>query len=166
MVRVTKLTDYGIALMTSLAGAKPGGQPVAQDIAQDNVQLTAQELSGHLSLPLPTVRKILKILARAGLLVSTRGANGGYSLSRDPQEISMLDMVAAMEGPLAMTECAAGEDCSCSLEKICGLKENWSWINQQFKSTLEGYSLAQMAGSLADEETGTRNWANRSRQAG
>jgi FeS assembly SUF system regulator len=143
MVRVTKLTDYGIALMTSLAGGNPGQQ------------FTAQDLSGNMSLPLPTVRKILKMLARSGLLVSTRGAAGGYCLARDPEEISMLDMVSAMEGPVSMTECSTGEECSCSLEKICGLKENWSWINQQLKSTLEGYSLAQMAGSLADEQSGS-----------
>ena len=139
MVRVTKLTDYGIALMTCLANG-PSGQ-----------QLAAQDLSSAMRMPLPTVRKILKILAKADLLESTRGANGGYSLARDPEKISILDMVSAMEGPLAMTECSASEDCRCSLEKICGLKENWSWINQQFKNTLEGYSLAQMAGSLADE---------------
>ena len=136
MVRVTKLTDYGIALMANLAGGDPGRQ------------LTAQDLSRAMGMPLPTVRKILKILAKSGLLVSTRGATGGYSLARDPEDISMLDMVAALEGPLAMTECSVGDDCNCALEKICGLKENWSWINQQLKSTLEGYSLAQMAGSL------------------
>ena len=139
MVRVTKLTDYGIALMTCLAKGRP------------SEQFTAQELSKAMRLPLPTVRKILKTMTRAGLLESTRGANGGYGLARTPEEISLLDMVAAMEGPLAMTECSATEDCRCSLEKICGLKKNWSWINQQLKSTLKGYNLAQMAGSLADE---------------
>ena len=142
MVRVTKLTDYGIAMMTRLANGRPGQQ------------FTAQDLSGAMRLPLPTVRKILKILGRADLLESTRGAGGGYSLARDPEEISLLDMVAAMEGPLAMTQCSSEEDCRCSLEKVCGLKENWSWINQQLRSTLRGYNLAQMAGSLADETAG------------
>ncbi|MBU8871320.1 MAG: SUF system Fe-S cluster assembly regulator [Gemmatimonadales bacterium] len=136
MVRVTKLTDYGIALMTCLAKRKPAQQ------------LTAQDLSKAMRLPLPTVRKILKILAKAGLLDSTRGAAGGYSLARDPEEISLLDMISVLEGPVAMTECSSGEGCHCSLEKICGLKENWNWINKQLESTLREYNLAQMAGSL------------------
>ncbi len=139
MVRVTKLTDYGIALMTCLAKGRFGQQ------------FTAQELSRAMKLPLPTVRKILKILAKADLLKSTRGATGGYSLARDPREISLLQMIAVLEGPVAMTECSAGDGCHCSLEKICGLKENWNWINKQLESTLNGYNLAQMAGSLADD---------------
>lgn len=139
MVRVTKLTDYGIALMTCLAKGRSGQQ------------FTAQDLSRTMRFPLPTVRKILKILARADLLESTRGAGGGYSLAREPEEISILAMIDALEGPLAMTECSAGDGCRCAMEKICGLKENWSWINQQLESTLKGYNLAQMAGSLAHE---------------
>ena len=136
MVRVTKLTDYGIALMTCLAKGLPGQQ------------FTAQDLARSMRLPLPTVRKTLKILTRADLLESTRGAGGGYSLARDPEEISLLEMISALEGSLAMTECSAGEGCHCSLEKICGLKENWNWINKQLESTLREYNLAQMAGSL------------------
>ena len=144
MVKVTKLTDYGIALMASLASGLP------------HQQFTAMDLSRSMRLPLPTVRKLLKKLARSGLLESTRGASGGYSLARDPEEITLLDMVAALEGPLAITECTSGEDCHCALVKICSQKDNWSLINQQLKSTLNGYSLAQMTGSLADEPTPAR----------
>lgn len=138
MVRVTKLTDYGIALMVRLAEEENGGQ------------LTAQDLSEAMSIPLPTVRKLLKTLARDGLLESTRGASGGYRLARAPEQVTLMEMVTALEGPVAMTECSTGGGCDCALERVCGLKENWSWINQQFKNTLQNYSLAQMAGSLAD----------------
>ncbi len=140
MVRVTKLTDYGIALMARLANEQNGNQ------------LTAQDLSDAMSIPLPTVRKLLKTLARDGLLESTRGASGGYKLARPAEEISMMDMVTALEGPVAMTECSADEECDCSLQQICGLKENWSFINEQFKNTLQNFSLAQMAGSLARKQ--------------
>lgn len=140
MVRVTKLTDYGIALMVRLAEEENGRQ------------LTAQDLSEAMSIPLPTVRKLLKTLARDGLLESTRGAAGGYRLARDPDAITLMELVTVLEGPVAMTECSTGDACDCALERVCGLKENWSWINRQFRNTLENYSLAQMAGSLADTD--------------
>lgn len=138
MVRVTKLTDYGIALMVRLAGEQSGDQ------------LTAQDLSEAMSIPLPTVRKLLKTLAREGLLESTRGASGGYRLARDPDSITLMEMVTVLEGPVAVTECSTGDRCDCAIEHVCSMKENWSWINQQFRNTLENYNLAQMSGSLAD----------------
>ncbi len=136
MIRVTKITDYGVALMTRLAKG---------DVSS---QFTAPQLAKAMHLPLPTVRKILKILASENLLVSVRGAAGGYSLARKPEEITLMELVAALEGPVALTECASGDPCSCALEKVCGLKENWSFINQLMRNTLESYNLAQMAGSL------------------
>ena len=136
MIRVTKLTDYGVALMTRLAsGDLPG-------------QSTAPELAKAMHMPLPTVRKILKILTTESLLVSVRGAAGGYSLARNPEEISLMELVSALEGPVALTECSTGEPCSCDLQNVCNLKENWSWINQLMRDTLDSYNLAQMAGTL------------------
>ena len=146
MVRVTKLTDYGIALMARLAKE------------QNELQLTAQDLSDEMKIPLPTVRKLLKTLARDGLLDSTRGANGGYRLARSAESITLMDMVTALEGPVAMTECSSSEtECDCSLQQICGLKDNWSWINEQFKNTLTNYSLAQMAGTTFETAAQAKN---------
>jgi len=136
MLRVTKLTDYGIAMMTHIAGLESG------------TQVTAPTISDATGLPLPTVRKILKLLTRKGLLVSTRGVSGGYCLAREAETISLLDMVAALEGPVAVTECATGEDCNCERELNCGLRENWSLVNNLVHRTLESYSLAQMRGTL------------------
>ncbi len=137
MLRVTKLTDYGIALMTHLA--LQGGRELA----------TAPKLSEHMGLPLPTVRKILKILTTENLLESTRGVSGGYSLARTPEDITLMDMVSAFEGPFSMTECATEEPCKCKVTN-CGLRENWSLVNQLLQNTLESYNLAQMSGSLLD----------------
>ncbi len=137
MLRVTKLTDYGIALMTRLA------------LGDSQELRTAPDLSDHLGLPLPTVRKILKILTAESLLESTRGVSGGYVLARDPEDITLMDMVAAFEGPFSMTECATEEPCRCKVTN-CGLRENWSLVNQLLQNTLESYNLAQMTGSLAD----------------
>lgn len=136
MIRVTKLTDYGVGLMAHLSK-----QPT-DELA------TAPDLSEELALPLPTVRKILKILAKENLLVSLRGSSGGYRLARDPGEISLLEMVAALEGPMALTECATGEACDCERLDVCGLRENWSLVNSLLQRTLENYTLDQMAGSL------------------
>jgi len=136
MLRVTKLTDYGVALMTRLA--MRDGQELA----------TAPKLSKHMGLPLPTVRKLLKVLTTENLLESTRGVSGGYSLARDPQDITLMDMVVAFEGPISMTECVTDEPCNCKMTN-CGLRENWSLVNQLLKNTLESYNLAQMTGSLA-----------------
>ena len=137
MLRVTKLTDYGIALMTRLARF------------ESRPQVTAPNLSKDMGLPLPTVRKILKVLTGENLLVSTRGITGGYSLARSPESITLMDMVTAFEGPISMTECASTENCGCKVQN-CDLRENWSMVNQLMRNTLESYNLAQMTGSLSE----------------
>ena len=87
MLRVTKLTDYATVVLTALA-ARPG------DV------LSAPELAELAGLEAPTVAKVLKPLAQAGLVDGFRGANGGYRLARDAAEISLVEIVEAMEGPL------------------------------------------------------------------
>lgn len=141
MIRVAKLTDYGIALMTRLAQA-PAGSATARDLAE------------ALGLPLPTVSKLLKLLARQELLSSQRGAKGGYSLARRPEEITLAELVGALEGPLAVTECSAEAGCACELETVCDVKDNWNWINQQVMAALENVTLREMAGSLAGKRGG------------
>lgn len=136
MIRVTKLTDYGIVLMTRLA---------RQD---EQLQITAPDLSQDIGLPLPTVRKLLKILTMQNLLISTRGVSGGYRLARTPEKITLMDMVEALEGRVALTECSSDEPCACKLDN-CSLGKNWSLINRLLQNTLESYNLAEMAGSLA-----------------
>lgn len=141
MIRVAKLTDYGIALMARLAQA-PAGSATARDLAE------------ALGLPLPTVSKLLKLLARQELLSSQRGAKGGYSLARRPEEITLAEMVSALEGRVAVTECAGETGCSCGLEPTCDVRENWGWINRQVMSALENVTLREMAGSLASKPGG------------
>jgi len=137
MLKVSKLTDYGIGLMTCMA-------------RRETAELvTARELAETMGMPLPTVSKLLKVLTGRELLVSTRGAAGGYALARRPDRISLVDMVEALEGPMALTECAGSTGCACAMEVACGLKANWSWINQQLLNTLRGITLQNMAGSIA-----------------
>ncbi len=137
MIRVTKLTDYGIVLMTRLAKRAY------------KEQVTAPELSRDMGMPLPTIRKILKILTASRLLVSTRGIGGGYRLAHNPEDITLLNLVEALEGPLSLTDCSSGIPCECKIEN-CGLGNNWKFINQIMQNTLSSYSLAQMASSLPE----------------
>ncbi len=146
MLRISKLTGYGVALMTEFAVAPAGGP------------LNARDLSERVRLPLPTVSKILKVLAREGLLVSHRGAKGGYTLARPPAEISVAGIIGALEGPIAITECLSGEAGACSQEPLCTIRGNWLLINQAVQDTLEKITLDRMVRSAPDFE----EWIERS----
>jgi len=130
MLRVSKLTDYATVVMTCLAAAGDG-------------VLSAQALAERARLEVPTVSKLLKQLAQAELVISTRGINGGYRLARTPEQISIADIVTAMEGPIGMTECSAHAG-SCGHEPHCGVRVNWQRINQAIAGALAGVSLADM----------------------
>ena len=132
MIRITREADYGILLMTCLAQA--GGQP-----------RSAAALAQQRRLPLPMVSKILKALARAGLLISQRGAQGGYSLARPPAEISAANIIGALEGPLAITECSADAHDGCARQEHCEVSNHWPRINQAIYTALQSISLLEMS---------------------
>src|SRR5271168_49361 len=104
MVRLGKLTDYGLVLMTCIARDQEAPLRTARDLARES------------KLPLSTVSKLLKELLQSGLLVSHRGTKGGYVLAREPQDISLIEIIAAIEGPLALTECSADTSSACNIE--------------------------------------------------
>lgn len=131
MLRIAKLTDYATGLMTQLAH-QPGRW------------VSARQLAVELSLPAPTVARLLKLLGRAGLVLSQRGKGGGYGLARPAREISVAEVIAAIEGPVALTECALG-DGRCNLERDCATRANWRVISQAVQVALEAVSLADMA---------------------
>ena len=135
MIRITRETDYGIVLMTYLARAD--GQPCS-----------AATLAQQHQLPLPMVSKILKALARVGLLNSQRGAQGGYSLARPAVGISAADIIGALEGPIAITECSLDTpDGCCSRQNHCEVSSHWLRINQAIHSALQSISLEEMCRS-------------------
>jgi FeS assembly SUF system regulator len=129
MLRVSKLTDYATVVMTCLA-------------AGDGV-MSAQALAERARLELPTVSKLLKQLAQAGLVASTRGINGGYRLARAPDRITIADVVTAMEGPIGMTECSAHAGL-CGHEPHCGVRVNWQRISQAIAGALASVTIADM----------------------
>ncbi len=136
MIRMTKETDYAIVLLAYFAEDHKGLKRSAREVAMET------------RLPLPMVRKILKVLAREELLVSQRGAKGGYSLVRRGERISIGEIIKAMEGPLAMTECieAPGE---CRHEPVCGLRTNWQTINEIVFKALDSLTLSDLTGSFS-----------------
>jgi FeS assembly SUF system regulator len=132
MIRMSRLADYGVVLMTHIAQT-PGRLH------------NAHELASASQLPVPTVSKILKALARGGLLASHRGAKGGYSLARSPEDISVGEIIVAIEGPISLTVCFDGDGDACEFEAICPTRGNWQRINDAIRRALDGITLAEMA---------------------
>src|SRR5262245_51769145 len=128
MLRVGKLTDYATGLLSTLAE-----RPAAIH--------SAVELAEGARLELPTVSKVLKILAHAGLVESFRGQSGGYRLARAPERITVAEIVAAMEGPFGMTECVAHQG-QCHHEPHCGVRGNWHHISRVIEQALHSVTLA------------------------
>ncbi|HZX22487.1 MAG TPA: SUF system Fe-S cluster assembly regulator [Woeseiaceae bacterium] len=130
MLRISKLTDYGTVVLAHLVDA-------------DQQLQSASEIAAATGLGAPTVSKLLKQLARAGLVASERGANGGYRLAQAPQDISAAHIIDALEGPLAITECS-GRESSCELEENCSVGSSWQQINRQIRRALAGISLTEL----------------------
>jgi FeS assembly SUF system regulator len=108
----------------------------------------ARDLAVEAHLPLPTVSKILKVLAREGLLVAHRGVKGGFSLARQPEEISVAEIINALEGPIAITTCSFHAPGRCQLERLCPVGSNWQRINQVIREALENITLSEMTHPL------------------
>jgi len=144
MIRIAKLTDYAIVVLSYFASDPQ--QPVHN----------ARDLADRAKVPLPTVSKILKALARGELLVSQRGVNGGYRLARDPREISIADIIGAVEGPIAMTECSVSPAGLCDLESVCPVTANWQKINRVVGEALRSLTLADMAKPLPVQAAAAR----------
>ena len=135
MLRMSKLADYGTVVMTYLA-QEPGRSR------------SAPEISGAVGLELPTVSKLLKLLAHASLLTSLRGAKGGYMLAQRPEEISVADIIDAIEGyPMGFTECSSVPGL-CTRELSCSVRANWQRISLAIREILERVTLAELAQPL------------------
>ncbi len=131
MLKLSKLADYATVLMTMMARAPER-------------LYSGQELSERSGIPAPTVAKLLKKLLQGGLLQSSRGAHGGYRLAREPEQVSVADIITALEGPIAVTECLSHLG-DCTLESDCSARANWRLINLAIHHALAAVTLAQMA---------------------
>ena len=133
MLRISKLTDYAILVMVELA--------------RDSEVLSAHALAERVGIEVPTASKVLKLLSGHGLLDSYRGPSGGYRSNRSAGDISVAEVIEAIEGPVAMTECSE-EAGLCSQEDSCGLRGNWQRISLAVNRALQDVSLAEMSAPM------------------
>jgi FeS assembly SUF system regulator len=129
MINISKLADYSTVVMAYLA--RVGTAQNARDIAN----------ATHIALP--TVSKILKILAKAELLISLRGAKGGYALSKAAEQISLAEIINALDGGIGLTQCSRAVGL-CAVEKDCGIRHSWRNIGLIVRELLEQVTLAEM----------------------
>jgi FeS assembly SUF system regulator len=132
MLRMGKLTDYATVVLASLA----------QEPARHRA---AAELAERTRLSRPTVSKVLKGLQRAGLVISSRGVQGGYRLARSPTEITAAQILDVFEGPIAITECSSASS-QCGIERLCRVGGAWQRIKSAIRRALEDVTLQQLAG--------------------
>jgi len=132
MLRISKMTDYATVILARLALAPQR-------------QFTAAQLADQTHLAQPTVSKVLKLLLRRGLLQSTRGLHGGYRLARPAGEITAAQILDALEGPVALIECARHVH-HCSIESTCGVGRAWQRVSVALRRVLEEITLLELAG--------------------
>jgi FeS assembly SUF system regulator len=135
MFRLNRLTDYAVVVMTQMA-------------QQTEEVRTAPRIAHDTGVPLPTVAKLLNALARGDLVVSHRGAAGGYSLSRSAERITVAEIVQALEGPIALTACVDGTTGNCDVASLCPMRGNWDKVNHAIRDALGQVTLLDMAPCL------------------
>jgi len=131
MLRLSKLTDYAVVVLVRLS-------------REEGVQ-TSPGIAASTGIPEPTVAKVLKTLAAGGLVASQRGARGGYRLMRPLAAIPVADVIAAVDGPIALTACVEGSAVECETQCMCPMRGRWDPVNEAIQQALSGITLAEMA---------------------
>jgi FeS assembly SUF system regulator len=130
MLRLSKLTDYAVVVLVRLAG-------------MEGVQ-TSPGIAAATGIPEPTVAKVLKTLAGGDLVSSQRGARGGYRLNRPLATIPIADVIAAVDGPIALTACVEGSASECESQGLCPMRGRWDPVNDAIHRALSNITLADM----------------------
>jgi FeS assembly SUF system regulator len=130
MLRLSKLTDYAVVVLVRLAGT-----PAMQ---------TSPGIATATGIPEPTVAKVLKALTAGGLVTSQRGARGGYRLHRRLDQIPIADVIAAIDGPIALTACVDGSSTECESQGVCPMRGRWDPVNDAIQQALNSITLADM----------------------
>ena len=142
-MRIAKLTDYGVIIMAFMANAPTR-------------LFQSREIAEQVAVAQPTVAKLLKKLTQSKLLISHRGANGGYHLAQPPEKITIADLISALEGPIAITECNMGHD-YCATAMLCTVKTPWLKINQIVTRALQSITLSELIQRKKEESFSGRS---------
>ena len=129
MLKLSRLTDYAVVALVRLSVA-------------DGME-TSPGIAAAIGVPEPTVAKVLKALAGHGLVISSRGARGGYRLGRPLNEIAVSEVIMAIDGPIALTSCVDGAS-GCESQSLCPIAGRWDPVNDAIRSALSRISLADM----------------------
>jgi FeS assembly SUF system regulator len=136
MIRISRMADYALLVVFKMRSCE---------------QLITQErLCEMTSLSLPTVRKLMRSLTHSDLVTSVRGPHGGYKLSSKPEQISIAQIIEAIDGPIALTECAKSDGGDCQIASSCELKENWNIVNRVISNALHNVTLDAMGNMPMD----------------
>ena len=132
MIKLSKLSDYAIVVLSQLA-------------AEQGELLTASELAVKTSIPEPTVAKVLKLLSKSEIINSWRGVRGGYNMTRAPKEITVAELIEALEGPILITSCADHQvESDCNIAGICPMHGKWARVNMVVKDALGTLVLSDL----------------------
>lgn len=131
MLRLSKMNDYAVVVMGHMAN-------------HSGERLTAPDIADATGIAPATVSQVLKKLNHGGLVLSQRGAHGGYSLQRGATDISVAEIVEALEGPVALTACVDGAVGHCGVETFCPIRGGWDRVNTAMRQALESVKLADM----------------------
>lgn len=142
-MRINKLTDYAVVVLV--------------DMTRNPQVRSAHQIAAETGVPLPTVAKIMKALTRDGLVISHRGAAGGYALGKTAEAVTVADMIQAIEGPIALTACVGEEDHACGIGSLCPMQGHWNRVNDAVREALAGVTLAEMAHRPAAFDPGREN---------
>jgi len=137
MIKLSKMTDYAVVILADMAERRT---------VSNDAQTSAAMIAQSTKLPEPTVSKVLKLLARNKIITSVRGANGGYSLNKSPDQINMALVITATDGPIALTACVEQSNECCDRADNCSIKGQWNPVNKAMVSALENVSLSEMIG--------------------
>lgn len=131
MLKLSRLTDYAVVVLSQMAGR-------SGDV------MTAIDLAEATALPQPTVAKVLKLLARNDVIESRRGTQGGYVLDRSAAEVSVAEVISAIDGPVALTACVDEASGDCSVETCCPMRGRWDRLNTAVQAAFESVSLEEI----------------------
>ncbi len=133
MLRLSKKADYALIAMKHLAQKAPGAQSTS-----------AREIAEYYDIPIELMAKVLQRLVRTGLLVSTQGTRGGYTLSRPSRSISVADVIQAIDGPLTVTACTTANN-ACVQYSKCSIRDSLWKIRERIAAALGTVTLSEMA---------------------